>query len=154
MNDAKKFMRLALNEAKKANLLDEVPIGAIIVKDGVVLARAYNKRNTKKLATAHAEILAIEKACKKVGDWRLDGAEMYVTLEPCPMCAGAIANARIAKVVFGAYEKKSGAVLSNYQILFSSGLNHTVEVEGGILNEECSSLIKNFFKSKRKLNQI
>ena len=150
MNEKNKFMRLALKEANKALLMGEVPIGAVIVKDGVVLARAYNKRNTKKSATAHAEILAIEKACKKLGDWRLDGTEMYVTLEPCPMCAGAIANARVEKLYFGAYEKKSGAILSNYQILFSSGLNHTAQVEGGILHDECSCLLKNFFKSKRK----
>ena len=150
MRENEKYMRLALNQAKKAFDAGEVPIGAVIVYNGKVLARAYNKRNTTKMATAHAEILAIEKACKKLGDWRLDGAEMYVTLEPCPMCAGAIANARIKKVYFGAYERKSGAVFSNFRILFSSGLNHEVEAEGGVLNEECSNLLKIFFENKRK----
>lgn len=150
MIDSKvKFMKTAYKLALKAYEIGEVPIGAVIVKDGKVIAKAYNKRNFKKLATAHAEILAIEKACKKLGDWRLDGCEMYVTLEPCPMCAGAIVNSRIKKLYFGAYERKSGSVFSNYQILFKGGLNHTVEAEGGILEEDCSSLLKNFFKSKR-----
>ena len=150
MNENKKYMRLALNQAKKAFENGEVPIDAVIVYNGKVIARAYNKRNASKIATKHAEILAIEKACKKLGDWRLDGAEMYVTLEPCPMCAGAIANARIKKVYFGAYERKSGAVFSNFRILFSSGLNHEVEAEGGILHEDCSKLLKIFFENKRK----
>ena len=149
MTDNIKFMKMAYKLAKKAYDIGEVPIGAVIVKDGKVIAKAYNKRNFKRLATAHAEILAIEKARKKLNDWRLDDAEMYVTLEPCPMCAGAIVNSRIKKLYFGAYERKSGSVLSNYQILFKGGLNHTVDAEGGILEEECSTLLKNFFKSKR-----
>lgn len=144
-----KFMGIALKEAKKAYGLNEVPIGAVIVKDGKVIAKAYNKRNKCKIATYHAEILAIQKACKKLNDWRLDGTEIYITLEPCPMCAGAIINARIKKVYFGAYEKKSGACLSNHQLLFENGLNHKVEIEGGILMEKCSSLLKDFFKNKR-----
>ena len=106
MTEAEKFMKIALKEAKKAELKEEVPIGCVITLDGKVFAKAHNLRQTKRLATAHAEILAIEKACRKLGDWRLDGAEIYVTLEPCAMCAGAIANARIKKVYFGAYEKK------------------------------------------------
>ncbi len=146
-----KFMKIALREAKKAYDLGEVPIGAIIVKGDEVIAKAFNKRNTKNLATAHAEILAIEKACKKLGDWRLEECEMYVTLEPCPMCAGAIVNSRLKKLYFGAYERKSGSVLSNYQILFSNGLNHVVDAEGGIMEKECSTLLKDFFKSKRKV---
>ncbi len=150
MNENQKYMRQALTQAKKAYENGEVPIGAVIVYNGKVIARAYNKRNASKIATKHAEILAIEKACKKLGDWRLDGAEMFVTLEPCPMCAGAIVNARIKKVYFGAYERKSGAVLSNFRILFSSGLNHETQAEGGILNEECSNLLKKFFENKRK----
>ena len=149
MIDKIKFMKMAYKLALKAYDIGEVPIGAVIVKDGKVIAKAYNKRNFKRLATAHAEILAIEKACKKLNDWRLDDCEMYVTLEPCPMCAGAIVNSRIKKLYFGAYERKSGSVFSNYQILFKGGLNHTVEAEGGILEEDCSSLLKNFFKSKR-----
>ena len=149
MTDKIKFMKMAYKLALKAYDIGEVPIGAVIVKDGKVIAKAYNKRNFKRLSTAHAEILAIEKACKKLGDWRLDDSEMYVTLEPCPMCAGAIVNSRIKKLYFGAYERKSGSVLSNYQILFKGGLNHTVQAEGGILEEDCSTLLKKFFKSKR-----
>ena len=146
----KEFMSKALEQAKKAYEAGEVPVGAVIVKDGKVLASAFNKRESSFDATAHAEILAIRKACKKLGDWRLEGAEMFVTLEPCPMCAGAIVNARIKKVYFGAYERKSGAVLSNHQLLFHGGLNHKVEAEGGVLEKECSALLKKFFESKRE----
>lgn len=150
MKTQEKFMKIALKEAKKAYDLGEVPIGAVIVKDNKVLAKAYNKRNKSKIATHHAEILAIQKACKKLGDWRLENTQMYITLEPCPMCAGAIVNSRIEKVFFGAYEKKSGACLSNHQLLFENGLNHKVEVEGGVLDTQCSELLKSFFKNKRK----
>ena len=143
------YMKKAIKQAYKAGEQGEVPIGAVIVFDGKVIASAYNKRNSLKDATSHAEVLAIKKACKKVGDWRLDGAEMYVTLEPCPMCAGAIINARIKKVYFGAYERKSGAVMSNYRILYSGSLNHKAEAQGGVLEEECSSLLKKFFREKR-----
>ena len=149
ITEKEKFMRVALSQAKIALKNGEVPIGAVIVKDGVIISKSYNKRNKNKLATAHAEINAIEKACKKLGDWRLDGCEMYVTLEPCPMCAGAILNARISKVYFGAYEVKSGALLSNYKMLFNGSLNHKGEVEGGILLDECKAILKDFFKSKR-----
>ena len=151
MKDKFYYMKKALRLAKKAGKLGEVPIGAVIVKDGEVLSSAFNKRNQKNSATAHAEILAIEKACKKLNDWRLDGAEMYVTLEPCPMCAGAIVNARIKKVYFGAFEKKSGAVFSNFRILFTGGLNHVTDAEGGMLEEDCSALLKEFFENKRKV---
>lgn len=149
MTENEKFMTAALAEAKKAEKKEEVPIGCVIVLNGKIFARAHNLRQTKRLATAHAEILAIEKACKKVGDWRLDDAEMFVTLEPCAMCAGAIANARIKKVYFGAYEKKGGGVVSKFNILSESGLNHVVEYEGGIMEKECSGLIKEFFRSRR-----
>lgn len=149
MTENEKFMTAALAEAKKAEKMEEVPIGCVIVLNGKIFARAHNLRQTKRLATAHAEILAIEKACKKVGDWRLDEAEMFVTLEPCAMCAGAIANARIKKVYFGAYEKKGGGVVSKFNILSESGLNHVVEYEGGIMEKECSGLIKEFFRSRR-----
>ena len=145
-----KFMKSALREAKKAERAEEVPIGCVIVKDGKIVARAYNMRQTKRLATAHAEILAIEKACRKIKDWRLDGMEMYVTLEPCAMCAGAIANSRIKKVWFGAYEQKGGGVVSKFNILSESGLNHVTDFEGGLLEEECSNLIKEFFRARRK----
>ena len=149
MNANELYMKKALNLAKKAGEAGEVPIGAVIVYQGKIIASAYNKRNQSKDATSHAEILAIKKACKKLGDWRLDGTEMYVTLEPCPMCAGAIVNARIKKVYFGAYERKSGAVMSNYRILFGGGLNHKTDAEGGVLEDECSSLLKKFFEGKR-----
>lgn len=144
-----KFMREALKQAKKGLIKDEVPVGAVIEKDGKIIARAFNQTESKNLCTAHAEILAIEKASKKIGDWRLDGANLYVTLEPCPMCAGAIVNARIKKVYFGAYEQKSGSAESKFNILTDSGLNHTTEYQGGILGGECESLIKNYFKEKR-----
>ena len=146
----KKFMQKALRQAHKALSLDEVPIGAIIVKDGKVIASGYNKVESSNIATEHAEIVAIRKACKKLGGWRLDGCEMFVTLEPCPMCAGAIVNARIKKVYFGAYEPKSGSAQSKHKVLTESGLNHTTLYEGGILQEECSILLTNYFKSKRK----
>ena len=149
MTEAEKFMKIALKEAKKAELKEEVPIGCVITLDGKVFAKAHNLRQTKRLATAHAEILAIEKACRKLGDWRLDGAEIYVTLEPCAMCAGAIANARIKKVYFGAYEEKGGGAVSKFNILSESGLNHVTDCEGGVLEEQCSSLLKDFFRSRR-----
>ncbi len=144
-----KFMKSAIGQAKIALKKDEVPIGAVIVLDGKIIARAHNLMEKTQLATAHAEILAINKACKKLKSWRLDGAEMFVTLEPCPMCAGAIVNARIKKVYFGAYEKKSGSAESKFLILTDSGLNHKVQYEGGILEETCSNMIKNYFKAKR-----
>jgi tRNA(adenine34) deaminase len=150
MDINRKFMKKAILEAKKAEKAEEVPIGCVIVKDGKVFARAYNMRQTKRLATAHAEILAIEKACKKLKDWRLDGMEMYVTLEPCAMCAGAIANSRIKKVWFGAYEKKGGGVVSKFNILSESGLNHVTQYEGGLMEDECSAIIKEFFRARRK----
>ena len=153
MTYAEKFMKVALKEAEKAERKEEVPIGCVIVKDGKIFARAHNLRQTKRLATAHAEILAIEKACRKIKDWRLDGYEIFITLEPCAMCAGAIANARISKVYFGAYEKKGGGAVSKFNILSESGLNHVTEWEGGVLEEECSAVIKNFFSSRRKKNE-
>ncbi len=145
----RKFMKLAIKQALKAEKLDEVPIGAVIVKDGKVIARAHNLMEKTQLATAHAEILAINKACKKLKSWRLDGAEIYVTIEPCAMCAGAIVNARIKKVYFGAYEKKSGCAESKYSVLTDSGLNHKTEFVGGLEQETCANIIKNYFKGKR-----
>lgn len=145
-----KFMKQAVKEALKARDKDEVPIGAVIVQNGKIIARAHNLMEKTQMATAHAEILAINKACKKTGSWRLDDCELYVTIEPCAMCAGAIANARIKKVYFGAYESKSGCAESKYPVLTDSGLNHTVEYLGGIELEICANIIKNYFKSKRK----
>ena len=144
-----KMMKQAIKQAYKAQAIDEVPIGAIIVKDGKIIARAFNKMEKTQIATAHAEILAINKACKKLKSWRLDGCELYVTLEPCPMCAGAIVNARIKKVYFGAYEQKSGSAESKFNILSESGLNHVTEFEGGIEQETCANILKNYFKLKR-----
>ncbi len=149
-----KFMKLAIKQAYKALEKDEVPIGAVIVLDGKVIARAHNLMEKTQLATAHAEILAINKACKKLKSWRLDGAELFVTIEPCAMCAGAIVNARIKKVYFGAYEPKSGSAESKFRVLSDSGLNHSTEFEGGILLESCSNLIKNYFKAKRKQKSL
>lgn len=148
--DKIKFMRLAIKEAQKAYAEGEIPIGVVLVKDGKVFARAHNQRNKFGVSTKHAEIIAIEKACKKMGDWRLEGVEMYVTLEPCPMCAGAVLNSRIEKVYFGAYEKKSGAVESNFKILDCVGLNHRAKYEGGILEKECAKLLIDFFREKRE----
>lgn len=145
-----KYMQAAVKQAKKAFEKDEVPIGAVIVKDGKIIARAYNRTESKNDATAHAEIVCIRKACKKVGDWRLNGAEMYVTLEPCAMCAGAIVNARISAVYFGAYEKKSGCAVSKYPVLSDSGLNHSVTFTGGVEEDVCAELIKEYFKGKRQ----
>ena len=145
-----KYLLIALKEAEKARLKDEVPIGCILVEDDKIIARAHNLRESKKIATAHAEILAIEKACKKKKAWRLENVEMYVTLEPCPMCAGAILQSRIKKLVFGAYDPKGGALGSSFNLFEQKNLNHHPEIVGGILEEECSQIIKNYFKSKRK----
>ena len=150
MEEKIKFMRLAIRQAKIALKNQEVPIGAVVVKDGKVISRASNKRQKSQIATDHAELKAIEKACKKLNSWRLDDCELYVTLEPCVMCAGAICNARLKKVYFGAYEHKSGAVVSKFKVLDECGLNYNGNYEGGILEEECSTLLKEFFKNCRK----
>ncbi len=142
-------MKIALKEALKAQNKDEVPIGAVVVLDGKVIARGHNLMESTQLATAHAEIQAINKACKKLKSWRLDNAELFVTIEPCSMCAGAIVNARLKKVYFGAYESKSGCATSKFPVLEQSGLNHVTEFEGGIMLETCANLIKNYFKLKR-----
>ena len=145
-----KFMIEALKQAKLALKKDEVPIGAVIVAGGKIIAKAHNRVMEKGLATAHAEILAIEKASKKYPSFRIENAEIYITLEPCAMCAGAIANARINKVYFGAFEEKSGCAVSLYPILEKNGLNHKVEYQGGIMLEECKELIQGYFRKKRK----
>lgn len=145
-----KWMKEAIKQAKKAAQKDEVPIGCVIVKDDQTIARAYNKREMKQCSTAHAEILAIEKACKKLGSWRLEDCDLYVTLEPCPMCSGAIIQSRIRNVIFGAYDPKGGCMGSNMNINDVRGFNHYPDIEGGILQDECSRLLKEFFKAKRK----
>ena len=146
----KKFMLEAINCALIAKKKDEVPIGAVIVKGDKIIAKAYNLMEKKQDPTCHAEIIAIKKACKKLKSWRLDDCVLYVTVEPCSMCAGAIANARIPYVFFGAYEEKSGGAISKFPILTDSGLNHRCEFEGGFELETCSKLLKNYFKGKRK----
>lgn len=145
-----KYMLEALKEAKKAFAKEEVPIGCVIVKEGKILARAHNLRETKKTAIGHAEILAIEKACKKVGAWRLEGCDLYVTLEPCFMCAGAIINARIQNVYIGAMDPKAGAAGSKLNLFEDIKLNHTVKVFYHIKEEACIAILQDFFKKLRK----
>ena len=143
-----KFMKSAYNEATKAFLKDEIPVGCGVVKDGKIIARAHNLRESKQLVTSHAEILAITKANKKLNSWRLDDCDIYVTLEPCPMCFSAIIQARCKNLYFGAYDKKAGACGSVVN-LGDFKFNHTVNVVGGLLEDECSKLISEFFKTLR-----
>ena len=145
------FMKEALKEAEKAYSKLEVPVGAVIVKDGKIIARAYNQKESKTDTTKHAEILAIQKASKKLKSWRLIDCEMYVTLEPCTMCAGAIIHSRIKKVYIGAMDEKTGAVGSVLNLFEDYKFNHKPEVEKGILKEDCEILLKQFFKELRKL---
>ncbi|MDQ0360797.1 tRNA adenosine(34) deaminase TadA [Breznakia pachnodae] len=144
-----KYMKEAIKEAKKAWAKDEVPIGAVIVKDGKVIARAHNLRESKQIATAHAEIIAIEKACKKIGSWRLNDCTLYVTLEPCAMCSGAMILSRVGRIVYGASDPKGGCVDSCIKMYEQQGFNHYPEVTSGILKDECSSMLTTFFKNKR-----
>lgn len=147
------FMKEALKEANKALIKKEVPIGAVIVKDNKIIARGYNLRETKMNSLKHAEIIAIDKACEKLKNFRLEECELYVTLEPCTMCAGAIIQSRIEKVVFGAIDERYGAVISAIN-MFDIQSNHKVEFEQGILQEECSKIISNFFKELRKNKKL
>lgn len=149
METDEKFMREALRQAKKAYRLDEVPIGCVIVHDGEVIARGYNRRNTDKSTLSHAELNAIRKAARKLGDWRIEECTMYVTLEPCPMCAGAIVQARIPRCVIGCMNPKAGCAGSVMNLLQTEGFNHQVEITTGVLEEECSSMMKRFFKELR-----
>ncbi len=143
-----KFMRAALLEARKAEEYGETPVGAVIIRDGKIIARGKNMRETKKNVLMHAEISAIDKACRKLGGWRLPGCDIYVTLEPCPMCMGAIIQARIENLYFGAYDYKSGCAGSVCDL--SESLPHKVNSCGGILREECEEILKEFFKRLRK----
>ncbi len=145
-----KFMRAAIREAKKAYALDEVPIGCVIVREEEIIARGYNRRNTDKNTLAHAELSAIKKASKKCGDWRLEDCTMYVTLEPCQMCAGAIVQSRMKKVVIGANNPKAGCAGSVLNLLQMAAFNHQVEIEKGVLEEECSSMLSDFFRELRE----
>ncbi len=143
-------MRLAIDEALKAKDKLEVPIGAVIVQNDEVIASAYNLRETEQRSVAHAELLAIDEACKKLGTWRLEDATLYVTLEPCPMCAGAIVLSRVKRVVFGAYDPKGGCAGTLLNLLEFEKFNHQAEVVGGTLEEECGSLLTTFFRELRQ----
>ena len=153
MEEKELLMKQALKEAQKAYEKEEVPIGAIIVKDGKIISRAYNLKEIKKDTTEHAEIRAIKKTSKKIGAWRLSDCEMYTTLEPCPMCAGAIIQARIKKVYIGAMDAKTGACGSVLNLLKDHKFNHEVQVEYGILEEECKKILQDFFKFLRNKNK-
>ncbi len=142
-------MRAALREARKAAEAGEVPVGAVVVHEGRILGRAHNQRETLKDPTAHAEMIAMTQAASALSSWRLEGADLYVTLEPCLMCAGALVHARIRKVVFGAKDPKAGACGSLYQVGLDPRLNHRFEVEGGLLEGECAALLQEFFRERR-----
>ena len=146
----RRFMEQALLEAQKAYDMDEVPIGAVVVKDGEIIARGHNLRETGKDPTLHAEMVAIREAARYLGGWRLTGCELYVTIEPCPMCAGAIIQARIQRVVFGAMDPKAGCAGSLYNLLQDPRFNHQVEVVGGVMEEECRRIMQDFFRKKRE----
>lgn len=146
----KDYMQLALRQAKLAQTFDEVPIGAVIVKNDEVIAYGENRKERENCAVYHAEIVAITEACKKLNNWYLDDCTLYVTLEPCPMCCGAILNSRIDRVVFGATDPKSGGVTSLYNLLDDKKYNHYCKVEGGVLQEECAAILSQFFKKKRE----
>lgn len=158
MDEQEKYMKAALKEARKAEALEEVPIGCVIVQNGKIIARGYNRRNTDKNTLAHAEIAAIRKASKKTGDWRLEDCTMYVTLEPCQMCAGAIVQSRMKKVVIAAMNPKAGCAGSVMNLLNVPAFNHQVEIVYGVLEEECSAMLSDFFrrlrKKKKKILQI
>lgn len=147
-----KYMEEAIKQAKKAYKIGEVPIGCIIVNNNKIIARAYNKRNLKKNTLAHAEIIAIHKASKVLGDWRLEGCTMYVTVEPCQMCSGAIVQSRMDKVVIGTMNKKAGCAGSIINLLQMDEFNHKVDIENGVLEEKCSGIMKDFFRDLRKCN--
>lgn len=157
MTQEEKYMKEAIRQAKKAYALDEVPIGCVIVRDGKIIARGYNRRNTDKNTLAHAELTAIRKASKKTGDWRLEDCTMYVTLEPCQMCAGAIVQSRMQKVVIASMNPKAGCAGSVLNLLQMAAFNHQVEIERGLLEEECSEMLSQFFRelrARKKLKKV
>jgi len=149
MTTDEKWMRQAIKQAKKAEKLEEVPIGCVIVHNDKIIARGYNRRNTDHTSLAHAEMMAIKKACKKIGDWRLEECTLYVTLEPCQMCAGAIAQSRVKRVVIGAMNKKAGCAGSIFNLLEEDRFNHKAEVTRGILEDECAEMMSEFFRGLR-----
>jgi tRNA(adenine34) deaminase len=148
------FMAEALKEARKAEEMGEVPIGAVIVKEGKIIGRGYNLRETSKDPTSHAELIAIKEASKTLGGWRLMGSTLYVTLEPCPMCAGAIVQARIERVVFGVSDPKAGCAGTLMNLLEEPRFNHQVKTESGILADECSAILRNFFRQLRERKKL
>ena len=148
--EKQKFMKAAIKCALKGASIDEVPVGAVIVKDGKIIARAHNLKETKKCSNYHAEIVAIDKACKAIGDWHLNECDIFVTLEPCAMCAGALINARIRGVYFGAYDQKAGCCGTLYDLLSDARFNHRPYSEGGIMQAECAELLSNYFREKRE----
>ena len=148
MTQDEKYMKEALKQAKKAYALEEVPIGCVIVYEGKIIARGYNRRTIDKNVIAHSEMMAIKKACKKMGDWRLEDCTMYVTLEPCPMCMGACLNARVDKIYFGSYEQKGRSLTA--ELAEANLLNHKTEVIGGVLQEECTAMLTGFFTALRQ----
>ena len=150
LSPEEKYMKEAIRQARKAEALGEVPIGCVIEYEGKIIGRGYNRRMTDKTTLAHAEIAAIKKACRAMGDWRLGGCTMDVTLEPCPMCAGAIVQARIPKVVIGCMNPKAGCAGSVVDLLHQDGFNHQVETEVGVMGEECSRMLKEFFRELRR----
>lgn len=150
MTADEKFMREAIRQAKKAYALDEMPIGCVIVYEGKIIARGYNRRNTDKNTLSHAELIAIKKASRKLGDWRLEGCTMYITLEPCQMCAGAMVQARVTEAVIGSMNPKAGCAGSVLNILEMEGFNHQVNVRRGVMEEECSRMLSGFFRELRE----
>lgn len=150
MTDQERFMKEAIRQAKKARALEEVPIGCVIVYEGKIIARGYNRRNTDKNTLSHAELNAIRKASRKLGDWRLEGCTMYVTLEPCQMCSGAIVQSRMTRVVVGCMNPKAGCAGSILNLLDMPEFNHQVELTTGVMEEECSQMMKSFFKKLRE----
>ena len=150
MTEQEKYMKEAIRQAQKARVLEEVPIGCVIVSDGKIIARGYNRRNTDKNTLSHAELNAIRKASKKLGDWRLEGGTMYVTLEPCQMCAGALVQSRIDEVVIGSMNPKAGCAAYVFNLLDFEGFNHKVKITRGVLEEECSTMLSDFFKELRE----
>ena len=153
VNSKEAFMEEALKEAKKAYKKLEIPVGAVIVKDGEIIVKAHNLRESKNSSIAHAEILAIEKANKKLNAWRLENCEMYITLEPCMMCMGAIINSRIKKIYIGTLDKKTGAAGSVFNLFEDYVFNHKVEIEKGILQKDCEQILKDFFRELRKIKK-
>ena len=150
MTQDEKYMKQAIKQAQKAYAIDEVPIGCVIVYDGKIIARGYNRRNIDANTLSHAELNAIKKASKRLGDWRLEGATMYVTLEPCQMCAGALVQSRIDRVVIGAMNKKAGSCGSVINLLDMAEFNHRVEIASGVCEQECSSMLSRFFRELRE----